>query len=748
MKRSTDQKPATILDKAGKTISGRQVALFIVCAVLLGALLLRLFYLQTIKNKYYEDKVIEQMIYQTPISAARGDITDRNGRILATTYKTERIYFSPSDIKSDEERAAACKYLSEKLSIDYDTLYAKAKRTDQKDVTVKAGIEEDTANEIRAYALENGLSHFVHTVEQNSRVYPYSTLASAVIGFCGTDGGLYGLEYQYNDILSGVSGMLISAERPDGEQMPYRYESYINAENGANIVTTIDYYVQATLEKYLEQAATEAGCEDRACAIAMDPKTGEILGFAVYPQFDLNDPYTVVDYYADALKSLAEEYGEDSAEYISSYRAFQLEQWNNKALSETYEPGSTSKIFTTSMALEEGLSNPAELFTCSGSYTVSGWNIRCHKKGGHGTLTFAEGLQNSCNPVMMKLSQRIGADTFYNYFEAFGLTGKTGIDLPGEADTIIKSKEDIKELDLAVYSFGQRYNVTALSQITSVSSVANDGKLVTPHLIKSIVDDDGNVLYEYKTQEVRQVISEETAKTISGILADGVSGNGGAKNAHVDGYSVAAKTGTSEKGTVGNKRIVSTVAYAPSDDARISVIMMIDEPTRGLIYGSQLVAPYISLFLADVLPYLGVEPSYPDGDPSARNIEVLNYRGMSVDAASAKLRELGVKYEIAGGGSSVIDQVPASGSMISKEDGFIILYTENITPSDSVSVPDVVGMSAEQANIALTEAGLNVKIRCQSGSGTTVSTQSVSKGESVPRGTVVEITLIYRSEEE
>ena len=748
MKRGSDQKPATILDKAGSRISSRQVAMFLVCAVLLGALALRLFYLQVVKNKYYEDKVIEQMIYQTPITASRGDITDRNGRVLATTYKTERVYFSPSDIKSDEERESACRYLSEKLSLDYNALYSKAKKTTQKDVTVKAGVEPDVARDIRAYALENGLSHFVHTVEQSSRVYPYSTTAAAVIGFCGTDGGLYGLEYQYNDILSGKSGMLISAVRPDGEQMPYRYESYIDAENGANIVTTIDYYVQSALEKYLEQAAIEAGCQDRACAVAMDPKTGEILGFAVYPSFDLNDPYTVVDYYADALSEIGAQYGEDSAEYIAAYRAYQLEQWNNKALSETYEPGSTSKIFTTSMALEENLSNPSELFSCTGSYTVSGWNIRCHKKGGHGTLTFAEGLQNSCNPVMMKLSQRIGAETFYKYFEGFGLTSKTGVDLPGEADTIIKDKDDIKELDLAVYSFGQRYNVTTLSQLTSVSAVANNGMLVTPHLIKSIVDDDGNVLYEYKTKNVRQVISEETAKTISQILADGVSGNGGAKNARVEGYSVAAKTGTSEKGTVGNKRIVSTVAFAPSDDAKISVIMMIDEPTRGLIYGSQLVAPYISTFLSDVLPYLDVEPSFPEGDTRAQNIEVQNYRGLSADAATAKLKEMGIKYELVGGGQSVIDQVPVSGAKISKDGGKIILYTEKIPQSEYVTVPDVIGKSAEQANIMLTQAGLNVVIAGRHGEGTTVARQSVQSGESVPRGTPVEITMLYREDED
>ena len=687
------------------------------------------------------------MVYETPISAARGNITDRNGRVLATSFTSERIYLSPCDIKSENERVTACTYLSEKLGISYDTIYEKSKKTTQKDVTVKNGVSEETATEIRAFILENDLTHFVHTVEVNSRVYPYSTLASSVLGFCGTDGGLYGIEYQYNDILSGVSGSIVSAQRPDGVQMPYNYESYIDAENGAHIALTLDYFIQNTLEKHLEQAAIEAGCESRACGIAMNPKTGEIYAMAVYPSYDLNDPYEVVDYYGEALEELAKQYGESSSEYISAYRAYQLEQWNNKCISETYEPGSTSKIFTTSMALEENVSTPTEIFTCSGSYVVSGWTIRCHKAGGHGTLTFAEGLQMSCNPVMMRLSQRIGGEAFCKYFKAFGLTEKTGVDLPGEGDTIIKAEADITELDLAVYSFGQRYNVTALSQLRSVCAVANGGTLVTPHLIKNVVDDDGNVLYEYKTEEIRQVISSETAATICQILADGVAGNGGAKNAYVAGYSVAAKTGTSEKGTVGNKRIVSTVAFAPSDDAEIAVIMMIDEPTRGLIYGSQLVAPYISLFLADVLPYLGIEPNYTEEELAEREVPVQNYRGLSLDAAKAMIKESGLKYEVIGDGTSVVDQVPVSSSTLSK-DGTIILYTENASKSEVSVVPNVIGMTAEAANKALTDAGLNVSISGRTSEGTTVVAQSVEKNSEVPYGTIIKITMRFTDETE
>ena len=748
MNEEKNEKPASLSGKADTKISARSVALFAICTVMSALLIGRLFYLQVIKNTYYEEKVIDQMVYETAITAARGDITDRNGRVLATSYKTERVYISPCDIKSEDERAAACRFLSDTLGVDYDALYSKSKKTNLKDVTVKTSVDEKLADAVRAYALENKATHFIHTVEQSSRVYPYGTTASAVLGFCGTDGGLYGLEYQYNGILSGVGGKIVSARRADGQTMPYGFETYIDALNGATLVTTLDYYIQSTLEKYLEEAAIEAGCESRACGIAMNPKTGEIYGMAVYPSYALNDPYTGSDYYAAALNALAEEYGESSAEYISAYRLYQLEQWSNKAINETYEPGSTSKIFTTSIALEENLSTPTEIFTCSGSYIVSGWTIKCHKKGGHGTLTFAEGLQMSCNPVMMRLSQRMGVDIFHKYFSAFGLTEKTGIDLPGEAETIIKDKDDIKELDLAVYSFGQRYNVTALSQIVAVSAVANGGTLVTPHLIEKIVDDDGGVLFEYKTDEVRQVISKDTAATISKILADGVSGTGGARNAYVEGYSVAAKTGTSEKGTVGNKRIVSTVAYAPSDDAEISVIMVIDEPTKGLIYGSQLVAPYISKFLADVLPYLGVEPKYSEDDKENARITLQNYRGLSLDKATEMLDVAGIKYEVVGSGTSVIDQVPASGATVTQKYGKVILYTENATESDTVTVPDVIGKTAEEANVALTGAGLNILIDGRASEGATVALQSVPKGAEVMRGTVVTIQMRFTEEEE
>ena len=594
-------KPSSIIGRPSRTIRVRSFVLFSVCTFFAAIIIGRLFYLQIIKHGDYRRLVLEQMVYETTITAKRGQITDRNGVVLAANYTTERIFIDPHVMEDDAERRLVAEGLSEILDVDYDFVYGEAQKTQYRDRTIKRNVEKETADEVRQFIIDNDLSS-IHLVETTSRVYPFGTLASHVIGFCGADGGRYGLEYQYDTALSGTSGKILSAKDGTGGSMPYNYETYIDAENGANLVTTIDYKIQSFLEKYLEEAAIESGCEARACGIVMDPSTGEIYAMATYPYFDLNDPYTLPDYYDDALVSYAAEYGEDSEEYQKYASNLMFSMWNNKCLTETYEPGSTSKIFTTSMALEENLTTVTERFTCTGSYMVSGWSrpIRCHKTTGHGVLTFAEGLQQSCNPVMMRLAERIGISTFCHYFSAFGLDSKTGIDLPGEAGSIYTKEEDMTGVDLAVYSFGQRYNVTALQQITAVAAVANGGTLVTPHVVKEIVDDDGNVLASFGTNVVRQVISEETAATISQILEEGVSGNGGAKNAYVKGYSVAAKTGTSEKGTGNNKRIASTVAYAPADDPQVVCIIIVDEPTIGSIYGSTVAAPYVSKLLADV----------------------------------------------------------------------------------------------------------------------------------------------------
>lgn len=742
------QKPDSILEKPGRTIRSRSLFMFICCLTVACVLVGRLIYLQIIKYEDYRRLVIEQMVQETSISASRGAITDRNGVVLATNYTTERIFIDPSAMVdeegkfSDEIRKLVATGLSEILGVEYDFVYREALKTKYKDRTIKKNVEKAVANEVREFMLENDIT-CIHFAETATRVYPFSSLASHVIGFCGTDGGLYGLEYQYDSVLKGQSGKIVSAEDPYGNSMSYDYEMYIDASNGANIKTTLDYKIQSILEKYLEEAAIESGCQSRACGIIMNPNTGEVYAMATYPYYDLNDPYSLPAYYDALVQGYAEQYGEDTDEYKKAVSALLITTWNNKCVTDTYEPGSTAKIITTSIAIEENLAKTTETFSCTGRYKVSGWTIKCHKTSGHGTLTFAGGLQQSCNPIMMQLSERIGISTYAEYFRAFGLTEKTGIDLPGEASPIYKTESELTMLDLAVYSFGQRFNVTSMELISAVAAVANGGTLVTPHMVKEIVDDDGNVLATFGTNEVRQVISEETAQTISEILAEGVATNGGAKNAYVKGYNVAAKTGTSEKGTT-SARICSTIAYAPYYAPEVICLLIVDEPTIGSIYGSTVAAPYVSKILGEVLPYLGVEPQYTDTELASMAISVSNYRGMSLDQAKSLIESAGLKYEVVGSGTSVVNQIPASSSRMSKENGKIFLYTEEAEENRDAIVPDVSGMTAEKANKALTDAGLNVRLDGATlGGEAIVYSQSILHGTVVAKGTIVEIEMRY-----
>ncbi|MBE6664885.1 MAG: PASTA domain-containing protein [Ruminococcaceae bacterium] len=755
-----EQKPASILGRQPSEMRLRALIVFSVCTVLTLVVIGRLFYLQIIRHTHYKKLVLEQMLYETEISASRGTITDRNGITLAANYTTERVFIDPSNIaKADDPEAVRvmiAEKLSEILEVEYDFVYGEAKKSKYRDRTIKKNVDKEITNQIRAFMVENKdmqlsekdkdltLSDMIYFSESTTRVYPFGTLASHVIGFCGSDGGLYGLEYQYNKALSGTSGKIMTAKDGNNGSMPYNYETYVDAENGANLVTTLDYKIQSYLEKYLEEAALESGCASRACGIIMNVKTGEIYAMATYPYYDLNKPRTLPSYYDEVLADYAEKYGADSTKYLAYQSELLFSTWNNKCLTDTYEPGSTSKIFTTSMALEENLASLSNTFTCTGGYLVSGWSkpIRCHKTTGHGILDFAGALQQSCNPAMMQLAERIGVTIYGEYFKAFGLDSKTGIDLPGEASSIYKPAENMSNVDLAVYSFGQRYNVTAIQQIAAVAAVANGGTMVVPHIVKEIVDDEGSVIASFGTTAVRQVISEETADTISKILADGVAGDGGAKNAYVQGYSVAAKTGTTEKGTSGNKRIASTVAYAPADDPEVICLLIVDEPTIGSRYGSTVAAPYVSKILADVLPYLGIEPEYTDEELAKLEINLPNYRGLSLDEAIMRLSEAGLSYEIVGTGNSIVDQIPPAKSTLSKDNGLVILYTSEAAEEKNATVPNVLGMSAAQANKVLANAGFNIHLEgALNGSGAVVMTQSLAAGTVAPKGTVITVDI-------
>lgn len=730
--------------------------------------------------EYYQSIVLKQLTVQTEVNPERGKILDVNGNILATNTTVYNVILSPHDIVeamesdarknddddpdndvfyefTDEEYGVTYRgtrqdeliatVLSAYLDVDYDKIMEKAAKENRLYEVVKNNVDDRTSDRIKSFIAEFGLKNQIYFVAGAKRYYPKGDLASHVIGFTNSEGvGIYGLERYYNNVLEGTSGRYVVAQDARSNDMPFEYERYIEASNGYNLVTTIDMYIQYELENQLEKTFIESGAQNRVAGIVMDVDTGGILAMAVYPSFDLNNPYVLDDFSAAKLQGM----DESSEEYSALYWELLYTMWNNKAITETYEPGSTFKIITTAMAFEEQVVSPTDHFYCGGSYTVEGWSkpISCHKATGHGDVTFTVGLQQSCNPTLMQVAERVGKEKFYYYFGAFGYTEKTGVDLPGEVNTIYSSYKNFSNVSLAVYSFGQTFRTTPIQQLRAVSAVANGGNLLTPHLIKEIVDDDGNVIQSFETETVRQVVSSDVCETITGILEEGVAGDGGAKNAYVKGYRVAAKTGTSEKkdkkDEYGNTpwRVGSCVAYAPADDPQVAVLIMVDEPSISSVYGSVVAAPYVSDLLSFVLPYIGVEAQYTTEELENLDVTLSNYVGATVEKAVEDLSWRGFAYEIIGSGETVTAQIPQAGSMISSDSGVLLLYTGDEKPANTITVPNVVGMTAYNANAALVNLGLNVTFSGSlNGSSATVISQNPVAGTVVSRGTIIEVTL-------
>ena len=720
-----------------------------------GALIvLQLFRLQILGYDEYQNDVFEQITVETNVNPDRGIIYDRNGQVLASNQTVWTLYICPKAIKDPEMVA---KKLSEVLDMSSDKILEKAKKTGYKYQVISNGLDETQAKKVREIIDEHSLTDQIQLSASAKRYYPYSTLASHALGFVNADGaGIYGLERVYNNILEGTKGKYVTAQNAKGDDMPFQYEQYIKDENGYNLVSTIDLYIQYELENQLKAASIESGAQNRAAGIVMNPNTGEIYAMAVYPAFDLNNPYEL-----DSLSlSKLSELDKNSVEYRSAYLNALFTMWNNKAVTELYEPGSTFKLITTSVALQENTASLKTAFTCTGALKIDGFYraISCHKRTGHGTVNFAQALQQSCNPYMMNLAFGIGREKFYDYFTRFGYTGKTGIDLPSEATGYYHSYDNFSSVSLAVYSFGQTFKTTAIQQIRAVSAVANGGYLVTPRLIKSIVDNDGNLIYEAKTEKSEGIISEEVSKTISQILKEGVDGEGGAKNAYVAGYSVAAKTGTSEKKDKYDEngstsyRVSSCVAYAPAENPQVAVIILVDEPSLGSKYGSVVAAPYVSALLEDILPYMGIEPKYTEKDKEFEQISIGNYVGDTVQDATDKLKKEKINYEIVGNGEKITSQMPKVNSMIYKNGGKVILYTNVDDGAETASVPNVIGLSPEYASVLLVNAGFNIKIEGSTnfkyGQGATVVYQGYQEGTVLAKGTVVTIKILYKEDKE
>ena len=742
----------------------RAGTLGIFVAVAFAFLLLRILALQTIGFEKYRDKVLNQITTETEVVAERGKIYDRNGVLLATSVTTYRVFIAPRIVEqmSDEQ---GLKYdvliateLSDILGVDYDFILEQTTHTKYLDRTLARNVDEDVAAKVRKVIKDNDLEDMVFLQAGTKRYYPGGTLACHALGFTGSDGeGQYGLELQYNSILAGTNGRYITARDSHGNEMPYEYQSYIEARDGYSIITTIDINIQAALEEQLRTAYVESGGKNRATGMVIDTDTGEILAMATYPTFDLNDPRKLNEYDQTTLDASGFEL--DSEEYNKLKQELQLTTWSNKAVTEIYMPGSTFKIVTASMAYEENLVSETETFNCPGYHIVLGRKIKCHKTDGHHSQTFATGLQNSCNPVLMMMGERIGRQRFYNYFSSFGYLEKTGIDLPGEGVSIFHNASYFTdpdnltaEMDLATASFGQNFKVSPIQQLMAVTTVANGGYLLTPRLVKEVVDSNGNTIQSYGTTQKRQVISGETAQKLAAVLEQGVSGGAGAKNAYVAGYRVAAKTGTSEKIDKRNEMndgrdyyVCSCVGFAPAEDPEIAVIFMVDEPTKGVLYGSVVAAPYLAGIMRDVLPYLGVEAVYTQKELANLAVEAPALTSWYASVAKSQAETLGFEVEIIGSGSIVRAQSPAPGTEMESHNAKIILYTESDMEKPTVTVPDLSGKTAVAANEILANYGLNIRIagtnNYMSGSGAVAIAQSHAPGSQVERGTVITVTF-------
>jgi len=759
------------LNKRGTSVF---IAMLLACVILIG----RLVQIQIINYKEYQSLSIGQFTKEVTISAKRGTIYDANMKPLAISATVERVFISPNTIpqmtvgeyveklvssvkgdKAKEEKRTQlyevfddfsitvsediARELSAILGVDKKTILEKAAKTNRADETIKAKAELEETALVREMMLKKGYSNCIHFAETTKRYYPYSTLASHVIGFTGTDNtGLAGVELYYDNILQGVNGKVIKAQNGLGQEMSFSYESYVSAKDGTDIMLTLDWTLQHILEKHLETALEDSKAENKVAGILMDVDTGEILAMATKDDFDLNSPFTLNESYSAILENF-----NGTEEEIRKKRSDLLyAMWSNKTISELYEPGSTFKTITSAMVLEEKLVSDTESFNCTGQVKYLGQLIHCHRTWGHGTLCFEEALQQSCNPVFIEMSRRLGTTTFYKYYRAFGYGKKTGVDLPGEAANYFFNP--FTPIDAAVASFGQNFKVNMLSHLTAISAVANGGYLVTPHVLKATLDSNGNVISTYDDSVKRQVLSSDTCNYLRDYL-EGAVESGGAKNAAVTGYRIAAKTGTSVKTelrteTGVTKYIASCVAFAPADDPKVAILVIVDEPV-GEYYGGTVAAPIAAKVLSEALPYLGIDPQYNDEDIDMMGKTISSYVGVDVDSAKALIKKDNFEYRIIGDGNIVRAQVPAADSTLSKG-GLIVLYTDTETPDQTVKVPNLIGMTAARANETLTNLGLNINIVDASTGmleGAIVYKQSIPEKTSVLRGSIISVEFRY-----
>ena len=730
--------------RANRIIQTRSFVLMILMGVVMFVLLFfRLFDLQITRHEELQGKAVNQQTRRTVVTANRGTIYDAGGNILAISSSAETIILSPLEIDNavnDTEdpvswtKESLAAGLAEILGKDASAIRKRMDNVKSQYEVIQLRADEDTAAKVRSYVDENKIAG-VHLVADTKRYYPYGSLAAQVIGFVGDENtGLYGLEAYYEKELEGQSGLVISSKDQAENDMLYTYEQYFAAKNGSDLTLTLDTTIQYYLEKGIESMVDKFSAANGASGIVMDAKTGGILAMASYPNYDLNDFLTVSD---QTLQERIER-GE------STVADMQLLQWRNKALNDTYEPGSTFKILTLSAALEEGVVDKTTTVNCGGSVNISGYTIHCSNKNGHGLQTLVQSVGNSCNPAFINYGLRIGSEKFYEYMRSFGLMNTTGIDLGGEAVGVFAADSSFTQLDLACYAFGQNFTVTPLALIAAQAACVNGGYLHTPYLVERITDSDGNVTYRHDNTPVRQVISEQTSATVRECL-EYVVASGTGKNGQVAGYRIGGKTGTADKGQTGDV-VVSFLCFAPADDPQVIMLITMDTPSRATgtyVSGGNMVAPTASTVMAEILPYLGVEPSYSAEELLGMDTTVPNVIGMSVEAAKAKLKDRALSYKIVGDGETITDQTPAGGAIIPGKSS-VILYVGEEKSTDKCVVPHLIGKTPSEANTTATAAGLLIRFSGTTGSESSsvrVLSQSIDEGTEVEAGTVITVQL-------
>ena len=677
--------------RANRIIQTRTLLLLGVFGVLTFVLLFaKLYHWQITEHDELQSVAVRQQTLRTTVEASRGTIYDRNGTILAMSASAEDIFLSPKEIvENDQDQNLIANGLAEIMNLDAADILKKMEKTNSQYEILKKKADDELANKVREFINENELRG-VFLRPTSKRSYPKGTLASQVIGFANDNGGSMGLEATYNDELTGENGMVVTARDRDGRSVLYQYDQYFDAENGCDLHTTLDTTIQYYLEKGVQELEARFGTGKGATGIVMDVNTGAVLAMASLPTYDLNAPGKV---YNDFLTSgMTEEQIEENMKDLLN------KQWRSKAINDTYEPGSTFKTLTLAMALEENVVDLNTGFYCGGNTTIEGQKIWCSKRVGHGQQNLTQAFANSCNPAFINIGLRVGNAKFYQYMQDFGLLEKTGIDTTGEASGFANSEIKYSTLALACYAFGQNFNVTPVALLAAQCACVNGGYLYTPYLVEEITDQDGNVVSRHDATPIRQVISAETSALVRDIMEYEVT-TGTGKNGQVAGYRIGGKTGTADK--VGGNVIVSFVCFAPADDPQVMMLLTLDEPnkwTGTYVSGGNMVAPVASSVMGEILPYLGIEPSFTD-------------------------------------------QTPAGGAIVPNS-AEIILYLGAEKSGEKCIVPNVVGDSAATANQKIVNAGLIMGVSgATNASSSTVRaiSQSIAAGTEVEAGTVVRV---------